>query len=197
VKLANRKVASLAREIAGHASVLESQAVEICNRANSDCDDGIRGTDYSAVRRGGSEGTVQEVRAMHPTKVDPVGKMAGEFNQALHDALRAVKRARELGENLTRLETSEKASEQGGQSSCMNCGRWVSGSPEDRVRAGRCFACWRYWDRSGRDKERPREMRTEPCPTTRTSYAEGNLEVPCSLPAGHAGEHVFTVSVAS
>jgi hypothetical protein len=196
MKLAHKKVGSLAREIAGHAAVLESESLHICNRANSDCDDGVKGTDYSAVKRGGVELTVPEQYADRAKRhVDPVARMAREFNNSLHDALRAVKRARELGENLTRLEQSENASEDAGQSSCMNCTRWVSGTTEDRIRAGRCEACYRHWRRTG--IERPKELWVEACMTTRTSMAEGGIEVPCSLPQGHAGEHVFLSSVAS
>jgi hypothetical protein len=35
---------------------------------------------------------------------------------------------------------------------CTNCGRWVEGTPQDRIRSGRCQACYRFRVRNGRER---------------------------------------------
>ena len=35
---------------------------------------------------------------------------------------------------------------------CANCGRWVEGTPQDRIRSGRCQACYRFRVRNGRER---------------------------------------------
>lgn len=47
-----------------------------------------------------------------------------------------------------------------GPSQCLNanCHRDVWGTPNDRLRAGRCEACYRWWDRKERNEERPRNL---------------------------------------
>lgn len=47
-----------------------------------------------------------------------------------------------------------------GPSKCgnPNCGRDVWRTPQDRLRAGRCEPCYRWWDRKERNEERPRNL---------------------------------------
>lgn len=47
-----------------------------------------------------------------------------------------------------------------GPSKCLNgnCARDVWNTPNDRLRAGRCEACYRYWDRKDRNEERPKAL---------------------------------------
>lgn len=49
------------------------------------------------------------------------------------------------------LEVSSRAAD------CANCGRPVEQTPDDRLRSGRCFNCWR-WRREHDGQERPKEL---------------------------------------
>lgn len=47
-----------------------------------------------------------------------------------------------------------------GPTKCLNgnCARDVWRTPQDPLRAGRCEACYRYWDRHDRTEERPKHL---------------------------------------
>lgn len=47
-----------------------------------------------------------------------------------------------------------------GPSKCLNpaCGRDVWRTPQDPLKAGRCEACYRYWNRKDRAEERPKAL---------------------------------------
>jgi len=47
-----------------------------------------------------------------------------------------------------------------GPSKCLNpnCGRDVWRTPNDRLRAGRCEPCYRWWQRKDRNEERPKAL---------------------------------------
>ena len=46
-----------------------------------------------------------------------------------------------------------------GSGTCSNlaCGTYCTGEGDDRIKAGRCPTCYRYWTRNGRTKDRPHE----------------------------------------
>jgi hypothetical protein len=72
---------------------------------------------------------------------------------ALLGALDAAGRLRGMGAEEA-AGFAERVRELQGRASgyCANCGRWVSGTDEDRLRAGRCEACYRFRQRHGADR---------------------------------------------
>lgn len=143
-------------------------------RAHSDTDGGFK---PSSLGGGGSptnltdeEGVPCDVNdrsvgervanAVDKGKVDTVADRARELlddldacNRHAHAAIAAVnflraldpEHARKLAESLV-----------GAIASCYNCGRLVAGTRDDRLRAGRCDACFKFRQRN--HKERPKEL---------------------------------------
>lgn len=141
---------------------LEKRAGEIVPRACADrftraqgggrvADDGSRpGPTPSAVMRG-------ETR-------DPVAEAMVRFAGGLVSARFAVVEMVTAAEALLALDPEEarellEMAGRGGRMAghCVNCNRWVAGTAEDRLRAWRCDACYRYRARHG-GEERPRHL---------------------------------------
>lgn len=180
-------------EIAGW---LAARAVPI-SAANDFIDDGRKGVDYSAVKRGGQESTGPERYALSG-RSDDVGQMAGEFMGTLERWHRDGRRLRALGvklsvewdeASLTAAEgVARRSADPAASGECANpnCKRLISGSRNDRIVHGRCGPCFRWWDRHGRVEERPRELCIKgQCRSTATV---NGVDVECVLAAGHPCE---------
>lgn len=197
-KLPKARIERVCLEIAGHMAVLESQADRIA-AANDFLDDGRRGIDYAAIRRGGAEGTGPE-RAAISGRYDDIGSEAAEFMTLLESSLRNARRLRSLAVTLGINWTDEAkqaasfvAKKENGEGDCVNCGRYVPGTRVDRLRHDRCEACARYWSRHNREKERPRHLwgsdsQDDSCQTVRSRHG---IDHKCELDHGHSGECRF------
>lgn len=198
-KLAKSTIVRVTREIAGHMAVLEA-TVEQVVAANDFIDDGRRGVDYAAVRRGGGEGTGPERAAM--SRPDMIGSEAAEFMTLLESSLRNARRLRSLAVTLginwdadAKAAANFVAKKENGEGDCVNCGRYVPGTREDRLRQDRCEACARYWSRHNREKERPRHLWggdsiDDSCQMVRTRHG---IDSKCELAYGHDGECRFGI----
>lgn len=164
-------------------------------------DDGRKGIDYSAVRRGGGESSTGPERAAIDGRTDDVGRMAGEFSELLAEWVRTAKRLKVLGvklavewtpESLAAAEgVARRSMEPAGAGECANCKRLVSGSAIDRLRNGRCDPCRKYWDRNGTERPKPLWGGDSIDDQCRASLTRGATDYRCTLRVGHEGDHQF------
>lgn len=179
----------------GHLAKVEAGAESIA-RSNEFINEHLKGIDYSAVKRGGMEGSSTEIAAL--TGADELTNNLAEFAHAL-DQVRAW--SRRLDFLRVKAETnwtddaknaaSFVAKKENGEGDCVNCGRYVPGTRVDRLRNDRCEACARYWSRHNREKERPRHLWPgdsidDRCTAIRTHLGTGYR---CVLEWGHGGNH--------
>lgn len=201
-----QQIARWAREVMGNMTILEANVPEIA-KANDWIDTGVRGIDYAAVRRGGSDGSAPELAAMAGSN-DEVGKVAARFMENFATARRLSYLLRKDAEKLMAdwslvdpwTKTDKRAAAEAiarrsqepvGAGDCATCGRVVSGSRIDRLRSGRCQACDRYFARNG--QERPRALwgtdsTDDVCPNVLTHHGTDRR---CGLSVGHEGACVF------
>ncbi len=166
-------------------------------------DDGRTGVDYSAIRRGGAEGSSTE-RAALTDRADDTGAMASEFMGILERWQRDARRLRYLGVKLLpdwedpdkradAESVARRSVEAAGSGDCRICNRLVSGASNDRLKNGRCGACHVYENRYG--VERPRHLWggdsvDRRCVAVRTHHGTDSR---CELDVGHDGDHTFNV----
>lgn len=192
-KLHAATIKRLSLETAEIAGWLAARTVPIA-AANDFIDDGRKGTDYAAVRRGGNDSTGPE-RAALSNRTDDVGLMAGEFMCILERWHRDGRRLRSLGVKLAvewddasldaAKAVARRSNEAAGAGRCSTCERVVSGSRIDRLRSGRCEACARYYARN--KQERPRALwgtdsTDDICPNIHTHHG---IDRRCVLKVGH------------
>jgi hypothetical protein len=197
-KLSARQIARWSRETAGNLSAIESSAPDLA-LVNDWIDDGRKGVDYSAVRRGGAAGTGPEMAAMSGRE-DDVGRLAREFMGTLERCRRDSYRLRVLTRKLVADWDAEDAPGSGqsrreaaagvarrsnaagtSSDSCGNCARTVAGTDRDRLRSGRCKQCFDY--RSAHNgNERPSELWDGQCGATKWSHG---VDFECGWPLGH------------
>jgi hypothetical protein len=166
VKIRASQLERSCRDGIGDLTWVEAHATQIA-RANDFVDDGRKGTNYDAVRRGDAELTGPEQAAERALtgRGREVDKAVDAFVVAMRDARDAAARARSLASLLLPM-GSEHAStlavegnRQPGAGHCLNCPRYCSGIGDDRLRASRCDPCRKYRDRNG--TERPKELWSE------------------------------------
>ena len=90
----------------------------------------------------------------HATDMKTVILGLARAGDVLEQTLRALGRLRVLDPERAKW-LSEKTEPTAG-APCANCGRWVEGTPQDRIRGGRCEACAKYRSRNG--AERPKHL---------------------------------------
>lgn len=182
MKLKHREIARQAATIKWHlencvsdVDFLRLKADKIAGRANDDMDDGVRGISYD--KKGGrSSGPSDPVGAhLVAGQRDDVAAAASALVAHLAEGLRLAKQAERhldiaerAGRSLLAIDpktASELATadaiankEQTLQAQCANpaCGALVAGTPNDRLRGGRCDPCRMYLTRNG--LERPRHL---------------------------------------
>lgn len=191
-KLPQATIERICRVASGHLAKVEAGA-EFIARSNEFINEHIKGIDYSAVKRGGSEGSSTEVAALAGT--DDLTTVLAEFAQALENVGIWSRKMDSLLEKAETHWTEEmrqaaefiarKSADAAAGGNCANCGRVVSGSALDQLRKGRCDACRKYWDRNLR--ERPRHLwggdsLDDTCQTIRTHHG---VDHSCALPWGH------------
>lgn len=168
-KLNHRTLRNSALQAIEDLQWIADHAQKIADRANADLDEGLRGRSYDGDGRGGAELTQPEAHAdrrLHTTGdriAEQITRLAGTV-ALIKDAASA---ARTIGGDLTtstevadRHEQSTVARPIGGRGTCDNCGRWCSGTRNDRLitpvtsdtnRTGaiaQCPACLVYWKRN-------------------------------------------------
>lgn len=167
MKLKHKVIQSRAREAQGDLAWVEAFAVQIADRANSDMDDGLKGRSYDGDGRQGADTPTQPESWAMRDRDDVTTAQAREFAQALDDARRAARKARDMAGKLVRAEDpgNRNASNaavlkenRAGVGTCIVCGHYEPGIRENRLVSGRCCACYRYWLRSGKRADRPAAM---------------------------------------
>lgn len=172
-KLKEKRVAEILAEIKARVEGMERDCPEFCRRANDDMDSGISGVSYAGggSRRSGPADPVGE----RAGRFDRPGTQAQDFHKALLAAYSAVKwldakawalmpMPEDLAKAMTKAEAGSELtgavdlSEQTRSATCANlaCKALVSRSKNDRLREGRCQACYAYRRRTG--MERPRHL---------------------------------------
>jgi hypothetical protein len=124
----------------------------ICARANSDVDDCAPSSSSSFDGRGRSELSHPERHAQRRLAgPDPIEAAMVTLMSALDDALAACWAARGAASRLIVDPDSHEAIRalalargKAGAGHCLNCGVYVPGIKSDRLRAGECYACYRY-----------------------------------------------------
>lgn len=144
---------------------LLAQAV---HRASIDTDDGLK----PASTGPGSTGEPSDLfpRAFTRTgpveneqweaKIDTIRNNADALARTIHITCTNAANAYSAAMALRALthDEAKKLLDAATAATCLNCTRVVGGTRDDRLRAGRCHDCYRYWDSHGRAEERPKEL---------------------------------------
>lgn len=153
---------------------LDKHAQTISRRANDDADTGF-GSGHNGGRSTGVNRPVER-KALTRT-VDDVRTQAARLRTCLEHAARELRIAQQAGSSLLalpdveahNLATQDELNDDGTMSAeCANpaCGVLVARTPNDRLRSGRCDACYRYRRRTG--DERPRHLCDADKPVAKT-----------------------------
>ncbi len=164
-----------ARIVTGHMGWLEANAGQIANRGNSDCDEGLSGRSYEGDGRGGSDSTSTEKHAL-ATSRDSVTPHVVLFNQLLKELARTASDLRQVGAKIMpawddetkpltdrrslrdAMTTAARSERLMGADYCKVCNTYCTGGGADRIVAGRCPTCLKYWDRHHREADRPKDL---------------------------------------
>lgn len=133
---------------------IAEHAAAIAERANDDVDDALTGRSYDTVIRHTNELTGPERRgehrAHHPDQVhEHMTRLVGTLGLA-RDAAGAARD--EAGKLTVSADPRDRAAAarnalatgKAGSGACLNCNTYVPGIATDRLRAGRCWACYAY-----------------------------------------------------
>lgn len=105
---------------------------------------------------GANNGTVPRLALRN----DPISYAARELARQLEHAAQAAEHAQRIARSLLAIdpETAAQLADRtpaDRSGTCTNCGTYVANTPQDRIRAGRCDACYRYRRRhEGMDRPR-------------------------------------------
>jgi len=93
---------------------------------------------------------------------DPIAFAAQELGRQLEHAARAAEHAQRIALSLLAIDADlaqalADRTPVDRSGTCTNCGTYVANTPADRIRAGRCDACYRYRRRHD-GMERPRVL---------------------------------------
>jgi hypothetical protein len=110
----------------------------------------------------GDDGTNNGTVPRQALRTDPIAHAALELARQLDHAARAAEHAQRIARSLLTIdpELAQALADQAPvdrSASCTNCGTYVANTPADRIRAGRCDACYRYRRRHD-GMERPRVL---------------------------------------
>jgi hypothetical protein len=130
-------------------------------RAHRDADDGLAGANTSPAVSGTRDPDERMIDRIDRGD-DPIRATTEAMIAAIYRARDAAQLAYSEGRKLLPI-TRERAAFlvrelEGGPSSCCNCGRTVWRTANDRLRAGRCAACYQYWCRHDKKADRPPEL---------------------------------------
>lgn len=165
-KLQHRQVQRRLRDILAYLRSFEPRTAELCERANTDEDDGVAGIDYAGKSRKSGPSDPTQARAQH--RRDEIARAAHTIADALanieHEARRMDRAAwslMALSDDEARIlaekdEVAHRPEQQTISATCanMNCKRPVARTKDDRLREGRCENCYRY--RHAHGVERPK-----------------------------------------
>lgn len=152
-------------------SFAKTNATQIANRANSDMDDAPRGISYEPSPRSSDISDPTGRKATSPP--DQIAVRAAMMMAAYGEAERlarqlrtVLERAENMGrsllpidaDNASQLAGADQVHDEGKAYICANrsCQVTVSNTPNDRLKEGRCSACYMYRRRNG--EERPRHL---------------------------------------
>lgn len=148
---------------------LRGECETVILRACSDSDNGQRGVDY---RKPGSKASRSDdgtpasmvLNLALARKADPVAEamswLVGDIVHLRALMLDAHRRASFLkGLDIDTAKRLLRKRERSGSGHCENpaCGKWCTGGGEDRLKAGRCEACYRYRSSHG-GSDRPQAL---------------------------------------
>lgn len=94
---------------------------------------------------GSNNGPVPRLASGH----DPITMASRDLARHLEHAARSAEAAYLLARSLMAIDSDTAAmladrAPVDRSASCVNCGTWVANTPQDRLRAGRCEACYRW-----------------------------------------------------
>lgn len=170
-RVRTRELARWAAEIRDHSVWFAENCNTLSIRANSDLDDGLTGIRYDRQRssRYADDGSIPG-----PTPAwtlarrdDETERLSAEMIGRMQAAVHELGRAREAAVALLPLAHAEaeklasrgdlEAGTYSAQCANVHCGVLVAGTPNDRLRAGRCEPCYRY-RLAHNSQERPQEL---------------------------------------
>jgi hypothetical protein len=166
-RLNHRSLARQAREAIGELTWLEAHATLIADRANNDVDDTL--TANPTGNHGRLELTHPERHAGRrlTTGADPVAAAMADLLAALNTTVTSAQAARTAASRLITdpdshgaIRALAQAKDKAGAGHCLNCDEYVPGIKDDRLRAGECYACYRY-RRDHHGNPRPAELYAE------------------------------------
>lgn len=151
---------------------IRAELPDIVRRANDDSDEGHKAVSLQPPVSNGNSDPDLFTRAFRPigkpdengdqtwiAKTDVVRSAYARIVAELERASRAAAAAYDELPALRGLTEAEARKElERLAPSCLNCGTVVTEVGDDRLRAGRCSPCYRYWDRHDRAEERPKDL---------------------------------------
>lgn len=159
MKLRHREIARQAKEGADSLTWIVANASDIERRANADGYAGF-GPGITGRHAGVSDPTAAAALSPRDRRAELAASL---FRDALYEANRAATRAERIGRSLLALDekTARKLVHETPDASgiCANpaCKVTVLNLPNDRLREGRCSACYQ-WRRNHHGNERPRDL---------------------------------------
>ncbi len=175
-RLKHRELRALARAVGHELSFVDEHATTITNLANDNRDDAIQSVPFDGGSRASSPLTQPERHADRafphdekpPAGPDPIDAAMHRLLIALDESLRHARAARRAAGELMSGQGDKRdramasvvadAIHSAGAGYCTICDRFVVGDRDDRLVAGRCPPCYRYWSRHGRTEDRPRRL---------------------------------------
>jgi len=160
VKVLEKTIERIATDLLALAAQLAQNAERIAKRAHDD----LAGLSSPSLERSapqhaddGTSPGPTPVKALS-NKKDPVKEATTSLLTQMRIALTALRQARALAAQLLPLDPAilnMAAKQLKSGAYCVNkdCGRYVEGTRDDRIRSGRCSACFQYRLRTGNDRD--------------------------------------------